>query len=113
MEKPRHDPSTRQSTDIPEEERETLRKEARRLTDRDIPEEGAGHKGGRSGPAQDDVYRPDANVDDQKHSAKKPGIDTRRDVTPVSGAQATRDKTAHKENIDDKAEQAKSNRRNG
>lgn len=105
-----------------EKERESLREGARRLTERDAPadhkpdehspNDSAGHKGGRS-PAQDDVYRPDANVDDQKHSGKKPGIDTRRETTPVGGTQVVRDKTSHKENIDDQAERARSSRRNG
>ncbi|NIC06923.1 hypothetical protein [Billgrantia bachuensis] len=114
MERSRQDRAGTQSTQIPEEQRETLRDGARRLTDRDIPDEPtAGHKGGRGSPAQDDVYRPDANVDDQKHSAKKPGIDTRRETTPVRGTQVARDKTAHKENIDEQAERAKSSRRNG
>ncbi|MCE8035834.1 MAG: hypothetical protein LPK20_07450 [Halomonas sp.] len=109
MDRSRHDRKDTQAKD----ERETLREGARRLTERDTPDEPAGHKGGRDSPAQDDVYRPDANVDDQKHSAKRPGIDTRRETTPVGGAQVARDKSAHKENIDDKAEQARSNRRNG
>lgn len=110
MEDSRNTPSGRQRTQGPQEERD----KARRLTERDVPDEpAAAQKGGRDSAAQDDVYRPDANVDDQKHRAEKPGIDTRRDVTPVGGAQVARDKTAHKENIDDKAEQAKSPRRNG
>ncbi|WP_111415417.1 hypothetical protein [Billgrantia lactosivorans] len=114
MERPRQDRSGTQSTEIPESQRETLRDGARRLTERDTPDEAAaGHKGGRHASAQDDVYRPDANVDDQKHSAKKPGIDTRRETTPVRGAQVAGDKTAHKENIDDQAERARSSRRNG
>ncbi|QTP53545.1 hypothetical protein HNO51_01910 [Billgrantia sulfidoxydans] len=113
MERSRQDRTHRQSTQIPEEQRESLREGARRLTERDAPDESAGHKGGRDSPAQDDVYRPDANVDDQKHSAKRPGIDTRRETTPVGGAQVARDKTAHKENIDDQAERARSSRRNG
>lgn len=114
MERSRQDRAGKQSTQIPEEQSETLRDGARRLIDRDIPDEPtAGHKGDRGSPAQDDVYRPDANVDDQKHSAKKPGIDTRRGTTPVRGTQVARDKTAHKENIDEQAERARSSRRNG
>ncbi|MGQ4878246.1 hypothetical protein ACOJCM_06700 [Billgrantia sp. LNSP4103-1] len=115
MERSRPDRNETQSTQVPKEDREELREGARRLTERDIPDDSsAGHKGGRDSPAQDGVYRPDANIDDQKHNAKKPGIDTRsRDVTPVGGAQVTRDKSAHKENIDDKAEKAKSTRRDG
>lgn len=113
MDESHNTPTGRQSTQVPKEEREQLRDKARRLTERDVPDEPAGHKGGRDSTAQDDVYRPDANVDDQKHRAEKPGIETRRGVAPVGGAQVARDKTAHKDNIDDKAEQARSPRRNG
>jgi hypothetical protein len=121
MERSRQERNAGQSTQMSEKGRESLREGARRLTERDAPDDhypngnlgdSAGHKGGRS-PAQDDVYRPDANVDDQKHSGKKPGIDTRRETTPVGGAQVVRDKSSHKENIDDQAERARSNRRNG
>lgn len=114
MERSRSTQTGRQDSQMPKEDREQQRDKARRVTERDIPDEpAAGHDEGEGSPAQDDVYRPEANVDDQKHRAKKPGIDTRRDVTPVSGAQVARDKTAHKENIDAKAERARSNRRNG
>lgn len=67
----------------------------------------------REGQDQDEVYRPDANVDDQKHSASKPGADMGRDMTPIRGAQVGRDKTSHKQNINDKADQARSSRRKG
>ncbi|MDX5379004.1 MAG: hypothetical protein LPK08_15980 [Halomonas sp.] len=114
MDRSRQERTPTQSTEIPEGQREKLRDGARRLTERDAPDaESAGRKGGRDSPAQDDVYRPDANVDDQKHSARKPGVDTRRETTPVGGAQVVRDKTAHKDNIDAQAERARSRRRNG
>ncbi|MGL6213940.1 hypothetical protein [Billgrantia desiderata] len=121
MEKSRQNRQGGQSTQMDETRGESLREGARRLTERDAPDahdpnanpsDGAGRKGGRS-PDQAEVYRPDANVDDQKHSARKPGIDTRRETTPVGGAQVASDKTSHKENIDDQAERARSSRRNG
>lgn len=112
MEKSRENRDGAQSTQMSQEERETLRDGARRLTERDVPEESASHKAGRTS-AQDGVYRPDANVDNQKHSGQKPGVDTRRETTPVGGAQVVHDKTSHKKNIDDEAKQAKSDRRSG
>ena len=59
------------------------------------------------------VYRPDANVDDQKHSSNKPGVDMSRDMTPIGGAQIVREKSSQKQNINDKADQARSSRRKG
>ncbi|WP_445156643.1 hypothetical protein [Halomonas sp. E14] len=112
MEKSRTPPAGQRTTDIDAKEGEAMRDKARRLTERDTPDD-APAQGSQASSDSGEVYRPDANVDDQKHSGKKPGIDTRRDATPVGGAQATRDKTAHKENIDDKADQASSSRRNG
>lgn len=112
MEKSRPDRNTPQSTQIPQEQRETLREGARRLTERDTPS-GAPQRGASTTEAdREATYRPDANVDNEKHSAKKPGIDTRGEMTPVSGAQVVRDKTAHKQNINEKADQARTERRN-
>ncbi len=112
MEKSRTPPAGQRTTDIDDKESDAMRDKARRLTERDTPDD-APEQGSQASSDTGEVYRPDANVDDQKHSGKKPGIDTRRDTAPVGGAQVARDKTAHKENIDDKADKASSNRRNG
>lgn len=62
---------------------------------------------------EEQVYRPEANIDDQKHRSKKPGADMSRDMTPISGAQIVREKSSQKQNINDKADQARSSRRKG
>jgi len=62
---------------------------------------------------EEQIYRPDANIDDQKHSGKKPGVDMSRDMTPIRGAQIVREKSSQKQNINDKANQARSSRRKG
>jgi len=53
-------------------------------------------------------YRPDENVDNQKSekSRKEPGHNSSIKEAPFPGAQVAKDKTAHKENIDEKSDKA-------
>ena len=112
MERSPQDRTTPQGTQTSQEQRETLRKGARRLTERDTPHDAPKRGASTTEADRDAVYRPDANVDNEKHSGKKPGIDTHRDMTPVGGAQIVRDKRSHKQNINEKADQARTERRN-
>src|SRR5690554_1288836 len=118
MEKSRQDRTTAQGTQAPQsqtpqEQGEALREGARRLTDRDTPPDAPKRGASTAEADRNATYRPDANVDNEKHSGKKPGVDMGRDTTPVPGAQVVRDKTSHKQNINEKADQVRTNQRNG
>lgn len=73
-------------------------------------------KAGRASRSQerDMVYRPDENVDNQKSSEGQiePGHNSSIKETPIKGWQA-KEKSSQKANINDKADAAKSSRRNG
>lgn len=107
------DRNGKESTRIPEEERRALRDNARRLTERDKPDPANTGAASRED-GQEPAYRPDANVDNQKSSRHnaRPGLNTSGDTATLPGAQV-RKKRGKQENIDDKASQAKSDRRNG
>lgn len=53
-------------------------------------------------------YRPDANVDNQKNeeSRSEPGHNTSGKAAPIPGAQVVKEKRAHKDNIDQKSDEA-------
>lgn len=77
---------------------------ARQAMQKDTPSSEAGSQPnpGQSSHEEPKPYRPDENVDNQKskHSRKEPGHNNAMDKTPVPGAQLTREKKAHKDNID-------------
>lgn len=117
MEKTRQGRNGKQSTEIPEKERETLREGARQLTDRDTSNEAASTPQSRHhSPAQGSerkAYRPDANIDNEKHSSRRSGSDLQPETPLVPGASVSREKRSRKEYIEHKAEEAKSSRRRG
>ena len=73
-------------------------------------------KAGRTSRDQDRdmVYRPDENIDNQKSPEGQidPGHNSSIEQTPVKGWQS-KEKSSQKANINDKADEAKSSRRNG
>lgn len=87
---------------------------ARELVERDTPDEAAKREAEKPGDDRDKVYRPEENVDNQKSSAGRaePAHQKFIDRESVSGGQA-REKKSQKDNINDKAEDADSPRRNG
>jgi len=90
----------------------TEKEKSRRLVDKDRPEEAAEAQPTKGQDAQ--VYRPEANVDNEKSSASRdtPEHNTSIDKTPVRGAQASEQKR-RKRHIDDASDEADSPRRDG
>lgn len=114
MARSHHNRTETQSTEVSQRDRERMRNAARQLTDRDTPDEApAGHKKELRPSSGHDTYRPDANVDNEQHSHRKAGRDLQQDTFLVPGAPVSRDKTSRKAAINDKAQKAKSSRRNG
>ncbi|QJQ96484.1 MULTISPECIES: hypothetical protein [Halomonadaceae] len=94
---------------------------ARELVERDNPAAGEnpskqGHST-HSGDDKDKVYKPSENVDNQKASSggtKNTGHNTSIDEAPYSGKTFSKGQTEEeKRNINDKADDASSDRRNG
>ncbi|SFU54128.1 hypothetical protein [Halomonas korlensis] len=104
--------SPKGSNRTPDQDRQSERDKARRLTERDTPDD-ASRKRPEASDA-DQVYRPDANVDNQQSDSntETPGHNIPSDAGQTSGAQVT-DKSSQKDNINDKADKARSERRNG
>ena len=88
---------------------------ARDVMRRDTPE-GAPERGpkGASSDDRDKVYRPDENVDNQKSPEGQghTGHNSSIRQTPLPGGQV-KEKSSQKKNIDDKADDAESPRRDG
>ncbi|WP_447555229.1 hypothetical protein [Vreelandella sp. EE22] len=80
-------------------------KKAEKLMDKDVPNsEEAPQKGSQTQKPQ--PYRPDENVDDQEHQSSTPAHNTSMKQTPFSGAQVVKEKKSHKDNIDEKSDEA-------
>lgn len=89
---------------------------ANRESDKAANETDTSQKAGSTSREQDRdmLYRPDENVDNQKSPEGQvtPGHNSSIEQTPVKGWQA-KEKSSQKANINDKADEAKSPRRNG
>lgn len=80
---------------------------AKQTIDKDTPH-GADAQQKASQHEEPRPYRPDANVDNQKseESRSEPGHNTSGKTTPIPGAQVVKEKRAHKNNIDQKSDEA-------
>ncbi|MGQ7261222.1 hypothetical protein [Vreelandella sp. V005] len=93
----------RQSTDKREESQK-----AKQLLDKDMPNDD--QQAGREGSHKEEPqpFRPDENVDNQKadKNSSSPDHNTSLEAAPFSGAQLAKEKKAHKDNIDQKTDEA-------
>lgn len=87
---------------------------AHELVERDTPDEAERQQAEKPGDDRDKVYRPDENVDNQKSpkGRTEPEHQKFTDKASIPGSQA-REKTSQKDNINDKADDADSPRRDG
>ncbi|MDQ7735766.1 hypothetical protein QT231_23995 [Halomonas sp. SpR1] len=83
---------------------------AKKLIDKDVPDadKSANHEESRNQEPQ--PFRPDENVDNQKavHNSSSPAHNTSIKETPIPGAQLSKEKKTHKDNIENKTKKASS-----
>ncbi|MHB0775192.1 hypothetical protein [Halomonas sp. WWR20] len=84
------------------------REKAEQVMKKDQPDEAPE----RTADDRNDVYRPDENIDDQKHSTTQPGHNTTLDKAPMPGRK-THDESSQKDEINEAARDENTPRHNG
>lgn len=81
---------------------------ARKLIDKDIPDDNKNTERKEPYGQEPQPFRPDENVDNQEaeKSRSAPSHNTSITETPIQGAQLAKEKKAHKDDIDKKADEA-------